>query len=114
MGRVVAIGCLLVALGLSTAGPALALSCPNVPVTQRVDELDAAFIGTMQTERPDPDVPGGYLYRFAVIEALKGQETLGPQVDVRAPARLVSSNDEPLVGYEDVEVGVMLSTAGAT
>lgn len=114
MGRIAVVACLLVVIGLVQVASGLALSCPTVPVTQRLDEVDAAFIGKVLSERPDPDVPGGYVYRFSVIEELKGGDTLGSQIDVRTPARLVSTTDEPLVGYDDLDVGVMLKTDEST
>jgi len=98
---------LALAVLVATASEASALSCPNVPVTERLDEVDGAFIGVLVSERKVDD---GYLYRFDVKTALKGADGIGSAIDLRAPSRLVSRSDELLAGFDDVEVGVMFTT----
>ena len=100
----VAIAGFLAALVLAPG--ALALSCPNVPLDERLDEVDAAFVGRVTAERT---VAGGHLYRFVVDQNVKGP--IGREVEVRSAGRLVDANDKPIV--HDEALGVLATLAGA-
>jgi hypothetical protein len=95
---------LLAALVLAPG--ALALSCPNVPLDERLDEVDAAFVGRVTAERA---VPGGHVYRFLVDQNVKGP--IGREVEVRTAARLVDATDKPIV--HDEALGVLATLDGA-
>jgi hypothetical protein len=95
----------LVALVL--AGEAGALTCPQAKMRQRIDDADAAFVGTLVSSRPAG--AGKRLYRFDVLQPVKGP--LGSEVDVQAPV-LVYSNDKPVPPGTDV--GVLALLDGAT
>ena len=85
---------------------ALALSCPNVPLDERLSEVDAAFVGRVTRERV---VPGGIVYSFVVDQNVKGP--IGREVDVRAATRLVDATAEPIV--HDEALGVLANLRGA-
>ena len=91
---------------LVLAPGALALSCPNVPLDERLSEVDAAFVGRVTRERV---VPGGIVYSFVVDQNVKGP--IGREVDVRAAKRLVDATDEPIV--HDEALGVLANLSGA-
>lgn len=85
---------------------ALALSCPNVPLDERLSEVDAAFVGRVTAERA---APGGHLYRFVVDQTVKGP--IGREVEVRSARRLVDATDTPIV--HDEALGVLANLNGA-
>jgi len=91
---------------LVLAPGALALSCPNVPLDERLSEVDAAFVGRVTAERTVAD---GYLYRFVVDQNVKGP--IGREVEVRSAKRLVDATDEPIV--HDEALGVLATLDGA-
>jgi hypothetical protein len=91
---------------LVLAPGAFALSCPNVPLDERLSEVDAAFVGRVTGERA---VPGGHLYRFVVDQNVKGP--IGREVEVRSGERLVDAADEPIV--HDEAIGVLATLNGA-
>jgi hypothetical protein len=93
---------------LAGAPTALALDCPNVPLDERLETADVAFVGRVVDERPAA-TGNGLVYRFTVDQRVKGP--VGPQVEVVAPGRLVDASDEPLV--RDEALGVMASVEGA-
>ena len=87
---------------------ALALDCPNVPLDERLSEVDVAFVGRVTAERPST-VGGGRVYEFLVDQNVKGP--VGREVDVDSPMRLVDSTDKPLL--HDEALGVMANLDGA-
>ena len=91
---------------LVLAPGALALSCPNVPLDERLSEVDAAFVGRVTAERA---VRGGFVYRFVVDQNVKGP--VGREVDVRSAKRLVDATDTPIV--HDEALGVLATLRGA-
>jgi hypothetical protein len=98
----------LVALAaLATAPGALALDCPNVPLEERLEAADVAFVGRVTDERPGPG-DGGVVYRFVVDQSVKG--SVGREVEVDAATRLVDAADEPLV--HDEALGVLARGEG--
>jgi hypothetical protein len=101
---------LVVAGGLTLllATPAAALECPGIPIEQRLERADGAFVGRVTSRRPAPGLPGRFLYRFAVEQHVKGP--IGDVVDVRAP-RLVDAQDKPVRG--DASIGVLVELDGA-
>jgi hypothetical protein len=88
-------------------------ACQQFHPEQSATEKDAAFIGRVLGERKDAADAGSWLYRFQVVRALKGEESLGSQVEVKADQRL-ANGDTPLIDYKDLDVGVMLSLEGTT
>jgi hypothetical protein len=87
---------------LALAGDALACSCPaRLPVGERVDAADAAFVGRLVEVR-------GTAYEFEVDQLVKGE--LGERVRVR------SARDTAQCGLRRTgpgeAVGVLLSRAG--
>jgi hypothetical protein len=91
---------------LVLAPGALALACPNVPLDERLDEADAAFVGRVTAER---SVVGGHVYRFLVDQNVKGP--IGREVEVRSAERLVDANDKPIL--HDEALGVLATLNGA-
>ena len=99
----------LVALAALTLAPgALALDCPNIPLDERLQAAEVAFVGRVMEERPAANGPG-VVYRFVVDQRVKG--SIGREVEVHAPVRLVDAADEPLV--HDEALGVMAALDGA-
>ena len=92
---------------LVLAPGALALDCPNVPLDERLSEVDVAFVGRVTAERPAAG--GGRVYEFAVDQTVKGP--VGREIDVDAEARLVDATDRPLV--HDEALGVLANLDGA-
>jgi hypothetical protein len=99
------------ALALMAAAPAQALECPAIPLEQRLESADGAFVGHVTGERPAPGFPGQRIYRFAVEQKVKGP--LADVVDVRAP-RLVDSTDKPVIHGDSIGVLVELQGAAVT
>jgi hypothetical protein len=97
----------VVLAALSLAPTALALDCPNVPLDERLDAADAAFVGRVTAERSATS--GGHVYRFVVDQNVKGP--VGKEIDVRSAVRLVDATDKPIV--HDEALGVLATLAGA-
>ena len=97
----------LVLAALALAPTALALDCPNVPLDERLDDADVAFVGRVTAERAAAN--GGYVYRFVVDQNVKGP--IGKEVDIRSAVRLVDATDKPIV--HDEALGVLATLAGA-
>ena len=87
---------------------ALALSCPNVPLDERLSEVDVAFVGRVTAEHPST-LGTGRVYEFLVDQNVKGP--VGREVDVDATSRLVDATNKPLV--HDEALGVMGDLDGA-
>ena len=87
---------------------ALALSCPNVPLDERLSEVDVAFVGRVTAERPST-LGTGRVYEFLVDQNVKGP--VGREVDVDATSRLVDATNKPLV--HDEALGVLANLDGA-
>lgn len=85
--------------------------CLDYRPETRIDEADGAFVGRVLDEKR---IATGYLYRFAVVESLKARDIIGTQIDVSSPDRLLNPEGEALIGYPDLDVGVMFSTVGTT
>jgi hypothetical protein len=92
---------------LATAPEALALACPNVPLEERLQVADVAFVGRVTDERRG--AAGGVVYRFVVDQRVKG--SVGREVELHATGRLVDAADEPLV--RDEALGVLGRLEGA-
>lgn len=97
----------LVLAAFALAPTALALDCPNVPLDERLDDADVAFVGRVTAERAAAN--GGYVYRFVVDQNVKGP--IGKEVDIRSAVRLVDATDKPIV--HDEALGVLATLAGA-
>ena len=101
-------GALLVCVAALVLAPAaFALDCPNVPLDERLDAADAAFVGRVTAERAGAS--GGYVYRFVVDQNVKGP--VGKEVDVHSAVRLVDATDKPIV--HDEALGVLARLSGA-
>jgi hypothetical protein len=96
----------LVLAALVLAPSALALDCPNIPLDERLDDADAAFVGRVTAERT---TPSGRVYRFVVDQNVKGP--VGREVEVRSATRLVDAKDMPLI--HDEALGVLANLSGA-
>ena len=96
----------LVLAALVLAPAALALDCPNVPLDERLDAADAAFVGRVTAERA---ASTGTVYRFVVDQNVKGP--VGREVEVRSATRLVDAADTPII--HDEAVGVLANLSGA-
>jgi hypothetical protein len=94
-------------LALAAGSDAAALDCPNVPLPDRIDAADGAFVGRIASSRPAED--DERVYRFLVDQPVKG--AIGPEVEVRAPP-LVDAADERVP--VDVAVGVLVRQEGAS
>jgi hypothetical protein len=104
LARIVVAG--LAALVLAPG--ALALDCPNVPLDERLDAADVAFVGRVTGERPSR-AGTGRVYEFVVDQNVKGP--VGREIDVDAASRLVDARDKPIV--HDEALGVLASLEGA-
>lgn len=104
LARIVAVG--LAALVLAPG--ALALDCPNVPLDERLDAADVAFVGRVTAERPSR-TGTGRVYEFVVDQNVKGP--VGREIDVDAASRLVDATDTPIV--HDEALGVLANLEGA-
>ncbi len=98
---------LLAVAALAAAPGAFALDCANVPLEERLEAADVAFVGRVTDERAAEDT--GVVYRFVVDQRVKG--SLGREVEVHAATRLVDAADEPLV--HDEALGVLARLNGA-
>jgi hypothetical protein len=96
----------LAALALAPAAGAAALECPAIPLEERIAEADAAFVGRLVSQRPEPG--GERAYRFLVDQRVKGP--LGREVELRAP-RLTDASGTPI--ERDVAIGVLAERDGA-
>jgi hypothetical protein len=99
---------LLAVAALAAAPEAFALDCPNVPLEERLEVADVAFVGRVTDERPGAGGTG-VVYRFVVDQRVKG--SVGREVEVQAATRLVDAADEPLV--HDEALGVLAQLDGA-
>ena len=100
----------LVAVALAAVvGPAqaLAVTCPDRTIRQRLDGADVAFVGRLVSQR---GVDTGRAYRFRVDQQVKGP--VGGQIEVTSVEPLVDSQNRSLVN--DVAVGVLGTSEGAT
>ncbi len=104
LARIVAAG--LAALVLAPG--ALALECPNVPLDERLDAADVAFVGRVTAERPS-SAGEGRVYEFVVDQNVKGP--VGREISVDAASRLVDATDTPIV--HDEALGVLGNLEGA-
>jgi len=91
---------------LVLAPSALALDCPNIPLEERLNSADAAFVGRVTERRPVDD---GIVYRMLVDQPVKGP--VGRAVEVRSAMPLVDDFDEPIV--LDEALGVLATLDGA-
>jgi hypothetical protein len=105
--RLLALAVVAVA-ALTTAPGAFALACPNIPLEERLETADVAFVGRVTDERSGAG--GGVVYRFVVDQRVKG--SVGREIELHAPRRLVDAADEPLV--HDEALGVLGLLDGAT
>lgn len=95
----------LLAVLLPASAPAAAPQCPNLPLPDRYDAADLAFVGRLVSTH----AAGGEQYwRFVVQQAVRGP--LGGEVDVRA-ATLTDREGTPL--RPGVTVGVLATLDGA-
>lgn len=104
---VVALAVVALATWVGPAGAATPPACPATPLDERIAQADAAFVGRLRSERPEPG--GSTAYRFLVDQRVKGP--LGREVEVRAAA-LTDAAGEPVP--RDVAVGVLARRDGAT
>jgi len=88
------------------APSALALDCPNVPLEERLEAADAAFVGRVTERRRVGD---GVVYRMLVDQPVKGP--VGREVEVRSATPLVDDLDEPIV--LDEALGMLARLDGA-
>ncbi len=95
-------------MSLVAAPNAFALACPNIPLEERLQAADVAFVGRVTEERPGA-ADAGVVYRFVVDQRVKG--SIGREVEVHAADPLVDAADEPLV--HDEALGVLARLAGA-
>jgi hypothetical protein len=91
---------------LTRAPGALALACPNVPLDERLSEVDIAFVGRVTAERATAN---GRTYEFVVDQTVKGP--VGREIDVDSETRLVDATDKPIV--HDEALGVLANLDGA-
>lgn len=98
-----------VALGLVLAGQGNAFTCPQVPLQERIDRAEIAFVGRATGFRPLPGegVPQR-VYTFAIDQHVKGE--LGRTVDVRIPV-LPANGGERIPA--DVAAGVLANRVGS-
>lgn len=101
-------GAIAAIAALVSAPAALALDCPNVPLEERLDAADVAFVGRVTDERPAA-AGDGVVYRFVVDQRVKG--AVGREVEVHAALPLVDAADQPLV--RDEALGVLAGLDGA-
>lgn len=87
---------------------AAAVVCPNIPLVERLEEADAAFVGKLVSQRPASD--GGTFYRFDVRQQIRG--TGGSEVEVRSEEPLTDAQDRPLTA--GIVVGVLADLDGAS
>ena len=106
MRLLAALGAACSTIALVLAPSALALDCPNVPLEERIDAADVAFVGRVTERRPVAD---GVVYRMLVDQPVKGP--VGREVEVRSAAPLVDDLDEPIV--LDEALGVLARLDGA-
>ena len=95
-----------VVLGAGSAAGAATVVCPNIPLPDRLEEADAAFVGRMTAQRAEAD---GQVYRFDVRQRVKGP--VGSVVEVRSVEPLTDADGRPLVRGE--AVGVLAELEGA-
>jgi hypothetical protein len=94
------------ALATGAAAPAATVVCPNIPLPDRLEEADAAFVGRMTEQRAEGE---GQVYRFDVRQRVKGP--IGSVVEVRSVEPLTDADGRPLARGE--AVGVLAELEGA-
>ncbi len=102
----------LVAALVAPAAPAArAATCPDLPIRDRLDAADVAFVGRVVARLPVASAAGvaRYDYRFVVFQEVKGR--VGRRATVRA-AELRDVNGLPLTPASEVDVGVLATRAG--
>ncbi len=102
---------LAVLAAVAPAAPAGAATCPDLPIRDRLDAADVAFVGRVVGRRPVPTGTGvaRYDYRFVVFQEVKGR--VGRAATVRAAA-LRDVNGLELTPASEVDVGVLATRAG--
>ena len=97
-------------MALVFAGAAQAYTCPTTPLSERIAQAEAVFVGrsTGSTIVQGKAVPER-LYRFTVDQEVKG--SLGRSVSVRIPVR--PENGGQLVPH-DVAAGILMGRANGT
>ena len=101
----------LVALAaLAFAPAALALDCPNIPLDERLEAAEVAFVGRVIAERA---AASGRRTSTASSSTRTSRGRSGSEVDVQAAVRLVDAADEPIVHDEALGVMAERSTARA-
>ena len=111
VARVLGSAAITVAAGCAAAWlapTAAALASPNIPLEERLEDADAAFVGELVSQRPAPGE--GTVYRFDVKQQIRGVG--GSEVEVRADEPLTDAQDRPLT--RGIVVGVLTGLDGAT
>jgi hypothetical protein len=103
---VVALSLLALAAAARPAAGGTPPICPATPLDERISTADAAFVGRLRSQRPEPG--GGTAYRFLVDQRVKGP--LGREVELRA-TNLTDAAGDPIP--VDVAVGVLAQREGA-
>jgi hypothetical protein len=100
----VLLGALLAALAV--ASPAAACVCIDAPLSQRLDDADAAVVGRVVAERPT-ELNGApqTLLTFEVDQRVKGD--VEKSLDIRSP----SGTDCDVVVPKDEAIGLLLTRA---
>jgi hypothetical protein len=100
----------VVVAALAAAPASWALDCRNIPLSEKLQDADQAFVGKVVSERPLGGNPARWSYRFTVEQKLKGE--FGAAVDIRA-ARLVDASDVPIMKHRADSIGVLVMLDGA-
>jgi hypothetical protein len=92
---------------LAFTGAAQAYTCPQTPLSQRIDEAGAVFVGrsTGFTAVPGEGIPQR-VYRFEIDQEVKGD--LGRTVSVRIPVKPANGGQSIPA---DVAAGILMSRA---
>lgn len=106
--RLVLVSALALVAAVGLVPSAAAVVCPNIPLEERLEDADAAFVGELVSQRPAST--DGTLYRFDVKQQIRG--TGGSEVEVRADEQLTDAQDRPLT--RGIVVGVLAGLDGAT
>lgn len=106
--RLLLVSALALVAAVGLVPTAAAVVCPNIPLEERLEDADAAFVGELVSQRPAS--AEGTLYRFDVKQQIRG--TGGSEVEVRADEPLTDAQDRPLT--RGIVVGVLAGLDGAT
>jgi hypothetical protein len=107
--RLTSLAAFVALVGFALAGTAAAFTCPTVPLADRLEAADGAFVGNLLSARTAPPVGGvpREVLRYKIKVEVKG--SLGPSVEV-----VSVSGPKGLEQVYDTDAGILMTRANGT